>query len=139
MGEVVIVYAEGLLRVVSPLFDRCAVALTGERLILLAPGWPWGFRVRGTASLAECSIVRHRIKFDGSRLIVLRHGEEVRCLYFSRRWQKEADRIRVELAGGSEGFHTNVEALRELGALSGSAAEPVPVLLPGQDHEGGPP
>jgi len=132
----VAVYAEGLLRVVSPLFDKCSVVLTDERLIVLAPGWPWGFKVRGAESRAECAVVKHKMKIDGSRLMVLRHGEEVRCLYFPRHWQKEADRIKSELTdrqGSSDEFHKNVEVLRELGGLG----ESVSATSLRQDHEGG--
>ena len=118
-GEAVVVYAEGLLRVVSPLFDKCAAVLTGERLIVLTQAWPWGFKVRAAESRADCGVVKYKMKFDGSRLMVLEHGEEVRCLYFSRHWQEEADVIKSELAHGAEEFHANVEALRELGSLSG--------------------
>ncbi len=94
-GERVVVAADALLRVALQLFHRCGVALTDRRLILLKPSWPWGYKLDRAMSLEGCFLVNEKDRFDGSRLMVLKHRDVdgIIGLYFGRRWRDHSDAI----------------------------------------------
>jgi len=96
-GETVEVTADALIRVVLQFFHRCRVVLTDRRVMILKQAWPWGYKVNAIYDRAGCGIVKYKQRVDGSQLIIIRHTQDVLCLYFHRRWREQAARIKDAL------------------------------------------
>lgn len=96
--EPVLVQAEALARVALQFFHKCAVYLTPQRLIIMKPAWPWGYKLDAAYDRNACRISKRKRKPDGSNLVIIEHRDGVECLYFSRRWRDEAEAI-VEAIG----------------------------------------
>lgn len=84
-GEKVLLTVGVLERVALQFFDRCELVLTDRSLIVLKPSWPWGYRFERSLARAECSIFRHKQRFDGSALLVIRCGGEDLGFFVPRR------------------------------------------------------
>ncbi|MEX0832537.1 MAG: hypothetical protein WD276_01480 [Actinomycetota bacterium] len=96
-GENVDVFADALVRSALHLFERCKVAVTDRRVIIMKQSWPWGYKAEGSHPRSKCSILKFKQRLDASQLLILRHDEGVTGLYFSRRWRNQAVAFRDAL------------------------------------------
>lgn len=123
-GETLLVYCEGLVRIRLQLFEKCGVALTGERVMIFRPAWPLQFKLADSYPRHACRIVREKVRIDGTRLAILRHPGGVTCLYFPRHWREQADSFCEELAApqpADEDPVVRADALDELRGLSAAS------------------
>lgn len=97
-GEHVVAAAECMRKLHVQLFERATVVTTNQRLILVAPAFPWGHTVRATYPLGDCKVVNGKERIDGSRLLIIDTATGTLCLYFSRGHQAGADWV-VESVG----------------------------------------
>ena len=93
--------AEALVRVTMSFFHRCLLCLTDQRLIVLKPAWPWGYKAFLTIDRAECVLDRIKKKIDGSTLVVIKHPRGIDCFYLSHRWQGQAEILERALGSPS--------------------------------------
>ncbi len=130
-GEQIVAFAEGLMKVVLQLFNKCAVVLTDRRLIMLSPSWPWGYRIDGSLPRSQCAIMNLKRKFDGSSLLILKHPGGVTCLYFSRHWQPQTDLLVAALAPPTEPAYATAtdEGSQETPPLISHLAEEPPLIV----------
>jgi len=96
-GEGVVVYSDALVRESGIVFDKCKVVLTRQRLIIIKHGWPWGYKVDRTLPRDDCRVLKQKVRFDGSELMIVEHPAGVLCLFFHRGARDEAAAIRGEL------------------------------------------
>lgn len=92
-GEHTYLFTECLRRQKLLMFERAVVALTDRRLIVIGPAFPWGHEIKEDHPLASCVVVNGKERFDGSRLMVMRHDRGTLCLYFPRSHRDEADAV----------------------------------------------
>jgi hypothetical protein len=120
-GEGVVAYADGLVRESGVIFDKCKIVLTRFRLIVIKHGWPWGYKVDRSIKRQDCRVLRHKERFDGSQLVIVKHPDGVLCLYFGRSHRGEAEQIRKELGEmPSEEPATSARKSRKAGAAGES-------------------
>jgi CheY-like chemotaxis protein len=93
--------AEALVRVTMAFFHRCLLCLTDQRLIVLKPAWPWGYRVSLAIDRDECVLDRIKKKIDGSTLVVIKHPRGIDCFYLSRHWKEQAETLERALSSPS--------------------------------------
>jgi hypothetical protein len=82
-----------LRRVALQLFEKASVVVTDQRVLVVAPGFPWGYELKEIHSRAACAILTGRERKDGSRLLIVRVGKDKLCLFFARSHQQEADDV----------------------------------------------
>ena len=99
-GEQVAVTAECLRRVAIQLFEKATVVVTNQRLLVVSPCFPWGYKLREAHFLEDCRVANGKGRLDGSCLLVLAHDTGKLCLYLPRSRRREADAI-VEAMGRS--------------------------------------
>ena len=91
--EHVVAFAECLRKTKAQLFERASVVVTGRRLLVVGPAFPWGQEIKQQHPLESCYVVNGKERVDGSRLMVIRHDSGALCLYFSRHRRDEANSI----------------------------------------------
>lgn len=118
--ETAVAYAEGLVRVVLQLFENCGVLLTDQRLLLAQRVWVNHWDVTTEFAVGSCEVVADRVRFDASRLLVVRSGEATRCLHFGHRWRDPAGLIAEGLSSRVEfdSYDAEEEAMAVLHDLS---------------------
>jgi hypothetical protein len=112
-GEPVMFQANVLRRTHTLLFESAIVVLTDRRLLLLSQVFPSGYELKAQHKSAACSLINHKERFDGSRIVAIRTEEKkTLCLYFGRLWRAQAEWI--------------CQALPEANAAAQLAAPPGP-------------
>ena len=101
-GEQVEIFASALKREALHLFEKCKVALTDRRLIVLKPAWPWGYKVDRADPRAGCAVLKSKQKIDGSHLVIINGPDGVVGLYFSRGWRDQAAALLAALPAATE-------------------------------------
>jgi hypothetical protein len=84
--------SDAMVRESLHLFEKCKVALSEQRLFVLRLGrgeqrWHLSY------PRSRCSIIKMKKRFDGSRLVIVGHGNGVTGLYFGRGHAAQAEAI----------------------------------------------
>ncbi len=129
-GEQVEVSVRGLVKVVLQLFNRCVVVLTDRRLLVFSSPWSRGYKLEEGYARDACAVLSRKVRFDGSRLVVVRARGDTITLHFARSVQSEADAVCAALSAPvdalgqanaealAEESETQLQALEELGGLT---------------------
>jgi hypothetical protein len=101
------------------LFDKAVVVLTDRRLLIVSPSFT-GHELTQTHLSSGCGVLNSKERFDGSRIVAIRHESGNLCLYFARPWRAQAEWICQTLGPDVQGEEPEVdrfELSQEFGGL----------------------
>jgi hypothetical protein len=100
-GEHVVEFAEALRQTSDEEFVSAAVAVTDQRVLVVA-AVGGEFEVSFAAARGDCWVISSKGMPDGSTLLILGSDDGYQCLAFKPEWKPEADTIITRLAEGLE-------------------------------------
>lgn len=92
-GELVLFQSKVLRRLTFQLFEKAVVVLTDQRLLIVSGAFPSGHELTQAHLSSQCAVINTKERFDGSRIVAIRHSEGTLCLYFARPWRAQAEWI----------------------------------------------
>jgi hypothetical protein len=92
-GELVLFQSKVLRRLTFQLFEKAVVVLTDRRLLIVSPMFPNDHEVTQVHLNTDCGVLNSKERFDGSRIVAIRHESGHLCLYFARPWRAQAEWI----------------------------------------------